>query len=286
MGGLLFFVGFWANVQRVSLTVVPPNYFAFLKTLGQPPYRGATLASNFYVAPMTAYTGEWGYTDTTLARGSTWLTDDGYVVERGRGEYLWLRDRETSSAYLEPDYYICLRPQTPFTVLKVVTAEFQDIEGCEVVPLVQKAAAGTLDYLQHRIVARDPGPLDSWAIVKMDWDFPPFLRPLGSGSGRRFVDVVQARHGGQLALRVRYEYAQQKGVPEQGTVLRLEGLRPDGQACTLAEQVGGDTIALPAGARGRLRIIVTPWTASKAGPEYDSAVIIVGGDAAADPCAR
>ncbi|MGE3908221.1 MAG: hypothetical protein AB7K36_02635 [Chloroflexota bacterium] len=285
VAGLLFFVGFWLNVQRVSLTVLPPNSFAFLKMLGQPPYRGATLASNFYVAPMTAYTGEWGYTDTTLARGNTWLSDDGYVVERGTGQYLWLRDRETNPDYLEPDYYICLRPQTPFTVLKAVTGEYQDIEGCEVVPLVSKAQAGTLEYLHHTVVARDSGPLDSWAIIKMDWDYPPFLRPLGSGSGRAFVDVVQIEEADRLILRVRYEYAQQKRVPEQGTVLRLEGLGPDGQVCTLAEQTGSDTLTVPAGVRGRIRVIVTPHTATKAGPEYDSAITAVG-DPDANPCGQ
>ena len=27
-------------------------------------------------------------------------------------------------------------------------------------------------------VARDPSPLDRWSIVRLDWDFPPFLRPI------------------------------------------------------------------------------------------------------------
>jgi hypothetical protein len=206
-------------------------------------------------------------------------------VERGRGEYLWLRDREENPTYLEPDYYVCMRPQTPFTILKLVTGELQDLETCDGVPLVRKAANGSLEYLQHRVVARDVGPLDSWAIVKLDWDYPPFLRALGTGSGRRFLDVTQFRDGSSITLRFRYEYAHQKGLPEQGTTVRLEGLRPDGSACVLTEPRETAEIAVPDGLIGRVRIVVTPHTATKAGPEYVSDEIIVGvPDPATDPC--
>lgn len=284
VGGLTFFVGFWLQVQILMISLMPPDSYAFLKLLGQPPLRGKTLFSNGYVAPMTVYTGEWGYTDTTLALWKLEATDIGYFVERGKGEYMWLRDRKTNPAYLKPDLFVCVRPASVFALLQIVTDQANEREGCGTIPLVAGAADGTQQHLYHEIVARDPSPMDSWAIVRMDWDYPPLLYPLGDGPARRFVDVDRVEIGDRMTLRVRYTYFHQEDVPETGTKVQLEGVRQDGSVCTVMEQTDVDTLYPSTNVRGRFRVVVTPSTATKAGQRFESARFVLGRDANIDPC--
>ncbi|MCC7370140.1 MAG: hypothetical protein IT306_17070 [Chloroflexi bacterium] len=281
---LAVLVGFWLHVQLVQVRLFPPDAFLWVKLLGQPPFKGQSLVSNNYVAPFTILTGEWGYINTTLALDEIELTDDGYRVDVGRQEYLWLADGRTNPAYLKPDLFVCARPPVTFTILQRVTDQADEIDGCGSVPLVANAAAGGQPYLQHQLVARDTSPYDSWAIVRLDWDFPPFLAPLGGGAGRRRVDVTPEVRNGQTVLRVRYEYRHQEGVPERGTRLRLEGVTGDGGVCTLAEAAAADSLTVPADVRGRVRVLVTPATATKAGVSSASEAFVLGSDPAADPC--
>ena len=266
------------------VSIWPPNSVSFLKLLGEPPLKGLSLASNFYVAPTTIYTGEWGYLDSTLAMGKIEATDLGYVVERGDGSYMWLRDRLTNPDYLEPDLFVCMRPPGIFTILQAVTGQAHEIEGCGTLPLVAQAANGTQPYLQHQIVARDPSPMDAWAILRLDWDYPPYLYPLPGGNQRRLVDVDRVEEGDQLKLNIRYLYRQQKGVPESGTIVSLEGVRRDGMVCTLMEQTGVDSLSPPSSIRGRVQVVVTPATATKRGPRYESARFTIGGSSDVDAC--
>ena len=293
------FLAQWSHTQLTYARLLPPDHFAFLGQLADPPLAGKTSATNAYGAPIAAMTGEWSYIDLTLARGEVVLTDDGFVARQELQTFVWFADRGRNRAYETPDLYVCMRQQGMRTALARVTGDLRDIEGCMDIPIVARAAAGTTPYLEHRLVARDESPFGHWAIVALDWDFPPFLRPLGAGAAgdppsgtgsgqardatRQTVAAELVTGPAGRALEIRYEFAQQQGREEGATRVRVEGLRPDGSACPLAERVGAGTLQLPPTLRGPVRAVVTPRTATKTGPEYASEPIVVA-DATANPC--
>jgi len=276
LGVFLFCVGFWLNMQATYLALLPPNHFAFLKLLAQPPYRGASFTLNTYAAPTAAYTDQWAYMDTTLAQARIALTDNGFTVAQELQSYLWLADRRTNPEYRRPDYYLCMRYQSLADALyRVRGAESRD-GACSDVPIVQRADSPNQPYVQYHVVARDTSPFDGWAIVKLDWDFPPYLQRLPDGDGRTQVAVESVPGPGSSALDVRYQYAQQDGRPEQGTVLRLYGLAADRSRCLLAEQPGPGRLTVPPGLSGTFQVSVQPSTATKHGDESFSGDVAVG----------
>jgi hypothetical protein len=283
--GTLCLIAFWLHVQVVQLALIRPDAYAFVKLLGQPPLRGLSLFSNTYVAPMTAYTGSWGYTDTTLAASSFEPRSGGFDIQRSKGEYVWLRDRDTNPAYARPELFVCVRWPTMWTRLMLQTGQNDRIEGCDSLPLVRKAADGTFVSFNHQLVARDTSPLDIWAIVRMDWELPPYLVPLRQEGPDGLIDIDRLDTGDQAIFRAQYRYHHDEGVPEQGTTFLVEGVRPGGGLCTLVEQTGDSVLRLPEGVRGQVQVVVTPSTAAKAGPSVTSERFIIGRDALADPCA-
>ena len=293
------FLAQWAHAQATYASLLPPDHFAFLEQLSAPPYAGKSSATNLYGAPIAASTGEWAYIDLTLARGEVRLTDDGFVALQELQTFLWFADRGRNPAYATPDLYVCLRQQGMRTALARLTGDMEEIESCADVPIVARAATGTTPYLEHRILARDESPFGHWAIVALDWDFPPYLRPLGAdegdtsttvgspapdgSAGRRTVSAELVPGPSGPSLDVQYGYAHQQGRDEGATRVRVEGMRPDGGTCTLAERVGAGSIPLPPTLRGAVRVVVTPRTDTKTGPDYASEPIVLV-DAAADPC--
>jgi hypothetical protein len=276
LGLFAFCVGFWLNMQATYLALLPPNHFAFLKMLAQPPYRGASFTLNTYAAPTAAYTDQWAYMDTTLAQARITLTDNGFTVAQELQSYLWLADRRTNPAYRRPEYYLCMRYQSLADALyRLQGAESRD-GACSDVPIVKRADSPDQPYLQYQVVARDTSPFDGWAIVKLDWDFPPYLKRLPDGDGQAQVAVDMAPGAGGTSLGVRYQYAQQDGQPEQGTVLRLYGLAADRSRCLLTEQASPGPLAVPAGLTGTFQVSVQPATATKRGDESFSSDIVIG----------
>ena len=85
-----------------------------------------------------------------------------------------------------------------------------------------------------------------------------------------------APDSGGSALDVRYQYAQQDGQPEHGTILRLYGLAADGSRCLLAEQPGPGRLALPPGLSGTFQVSVQPADATTRGDETFSDDVVVG----------
>src|SRR3981189_2351143 len=97
-------------------------------------------------------------------------------------------------------------------------------------PPIRPIPEGRTSYLRPVEVARDPSPLDRWSIVRLDWDFPPFLRPLEIGE---FVGLDVSTTDNGTRGHVDYRSAHQDGKPEAGTrvVLRVES-RCDGSEPT------------------------------------------------------
>ncbi|MBI2756442.1 MAG: hypothetical protein HYX52_07015 [Chloroflexi bacterium] len=269
----LLLVGVWARNQVVYLREFPPDQYTFLQQLAAPPFRGASFVSNSYSAPVSAYTGQWSYIDEQIGSGKVQLTSDGWVVDRNLDSYLWLADKRTNQAYRFPEYYLCITLPTfdSVTVLRKFPAQY---ESCMVQPLVRNTVNQTDGPLQNQLVARDTTGRDAWAIIKLDWDYPPFLRPLAGAEGLYVRPRVEGG-GSQRRAIVEYQFAQQLGKPEVGTIVRLYSVRDDGARQLLREESGGVPIAVPAEFSGTAVVSVQPRTDTKSGEPYFSAPFTV-----------
>ena len=274
-------LGLWVHVQRGYLTLFHPP-FRVPQDAGRPPYVGQSFAGNRYMAPPAAYTGQWAYIDATIGQARIELKDDGYHVAQELQTYVWLHDRATNPEYREPRYYLCTRFQSlPDALARAQGRE--SLEGsCNDLPIVKRADSSDQPFLQYRVVARDPSPFGSWAIVELDWDFPPYLQPFPGGSGPARVTFTPRDACGPAAD-IQYRYAQQKSVPESDTLLRLYRRDIAGGMCLLAEPPGPGPIPVSAGETGSLVVSVQPGTATKRGPEYMSEPVSIGGAAATCP---
>ena len=216
------------------------------------------------------------------AQGHVKLGPDGYRVKRDNA-YVWFADRAANAAYGKPEYFLTM------TYRGLGLAYLTDGKAARPragdVPLIQAIREGRTAYLHPVEVARDPSPLDRWSIVRLDWDFPPFLRPLHA---EEFVEL-HAASAGDDAIRVQidYRYAHQDGTPEAGTRVTLFA-----QArCAASEQAssvpaasvvaGAREFALPPAFSGTVRAEVQPATATKSGPIYASRPLQVG---SREPC--
>ena len=92
---LLLVAMYWAKVQMVHVSLLPPTHFMFIQQLGKAPFRGASFAVNTYAAPVYAYTGEWAYYDSRLGDndGGAVTSQRWVPVNRDATKYLWLADR-------------------------------------------------------------------------------------------------------------------------------------------------------------------------------------------------
>ncbi|MSU47381.1 MAG: hypothetical protein EXS42_09750 [Lacunisphaera sp.] len=168
----------WLSIQTRWMHIAPPDKYAFLSVLEQPPYRGHSIVSTTYPAPMAARTGSWGYADPSLFSGLVRLTANGYVAERDL-KYLWFADRDTNAAYLKPNFAVTVIDTPNIAVAEQLQRE-QTAAGDAALPLaeslglVQRSHPLRQAFLNHRVVYSDGHHI---SIVKLDWDYPPFLRP-------------------------------------------------------------------------------------------------------------
>ena len=88
-GLTLFALAYWINLQSRYVKWLPPDHYAFLKTLAEPPYRGASFVVDNYAAPVAAYTGEWAYFDPMIANGITAQSKDGLQLMGDANIFGW-----------------------------------------------------------------------------------------------------------------------------------------------------------------------------------------------------
>ena len=284
MTATVFAIAYWAILQTTYLDRLPPDHYAFLEKLKQPPYRGASFAVNAYAAPVAAATGGWAYLDPDLGTGEVRLTDSGFRVRRDF-RYLWFADK-TNPTYRRPDYFLCVSYQTIRSVVR------PNDNTCSLVPLVALSRGGGNRYLSHRLVAVDESGRDRWAIVKLDWDHPPYLRPLDPRRPEARVRARPERGARGIGFAIDYHYAQQDGKHPAGALFTLYARpgppRPCAEAMPLPAVRRSDDrrdLVLPADFKGVARIGVAPRTATKIGPEYLSPVLGLGyGAAPPDGC--
>ena len=292
-GALAFVVGYWGVLQATYHAWLPADRYAFLRLLREPPFRGASFVVNGYAAPVAVSTGQWAYYDPGIERAEVALTDEGIALHRDR-RYLWLADRDHNAEYSEPDYFLCVsQAYLLFAIQNEGRNANADFRGCSQIPLVKQAREGSQPYLQHRLVAADESGRGRWAIVELDWDYPPFLRSLDA---RRPVVKIRAHTvaaAGEIGFGIEYEFAQQQGKAQAGAVYALYAV--DGtDVCSktiertlLLRNERLERIRLPEDHRGLVQIGVAPRTATKTGPEYLSNILAIGGvPAGPDSCAE
>jgi hypothetical protein len=275
LGGVLlsglavFSAADWVHLQLSYVALLPPTHFSFLKDLAKEPFRGASFVANTYAAPIAYFTGKWAYSDALISSGKVVRSDDGYVVDRDARTYLWLADKNENIAYLAPDYFACLYQQNPVTAWVQVSHRQDSFKlSCSTQGILQPTASSQ-SLLHDKVIAIDGSPAHAWSIVKLDWDYPPFLRPKGSSTASSSPPVsldVQPTNG-SLVVHVMYVYAQQGGKPESGSEIRWYGVKDNGERCLITEAINRAQFDLPSGFQGRLQVSVLPRTSTKAGAE-------------------
>jgi hypothetical protein len=277
--GLLGVIGYWGSLQTFLFRKLPPDTISFFPTLSTPPFRDSTFVALAYGGAVAYFTKNWAYFDfnSALAEGTVTLGPDGYHVKLDK-TYAWFADRATNSAYNKPEYFMTMTYQS-LGLGYLSNREVAPRPRVGDVPLIRAIREGHTSYLHPVEVAHDFSPLDRWSIVRLDWDFPPFLRPLEAGE---FVALHVSSMGNGVRIHVDYRYAQQDSVPEANTRVALFAQpRCAGSEQTASVPVsplaaGEHDFVLPLSFAGTVRAEVEPATATKVGPIYTSRVLDIG----------
>lgn len=277
--GLAGVLLYWGALQTFLFRKLPPDTISFLPILSTPPFHGSTFTAASYGATPAYFSGNWAYldADSAIGEGSVTLGPDGYRVKQDL-TYAWFADRAVNPAYRRPEYFLAM------TYKGLGLAYLTDEKTVRRpragdVPLIRAVREGRTSYLHPTEVARDPSPLDRWSIVRLDWDFPPFLRPLEGGE---FVGVDTFTTEKGTRIRVDYRYAHQDGTPEAGTRVALlvhsgcDDSEPTASASRPSLPTGPREFELPPSFAGTVRAEVQPATATKAGPVYASRSLRIG----------
>jgi hypothetical protein len=261
----------WAGAQAAWARLLPPDSFAFTKVLAGAGIKpGDGIVSNNYALPFFESSGTWAYTDPAIGTGS--LVRDGESYDYLRDQrYLWLADRRHNQAYSKPAFFVCFYGNTFNSALDALRPLASRSRPCLSLGLVRNAIEPGLGPMRPEIIARDE-MWGRWAIVKMDWDFPPFLAPLPGLEGIQ-VHVEQNGTEKGAHLTIRYRYLQQDGRPEKMSRLDLFRIRREGRNCvptgrsvaSVVAEGGRAAVVIPESLHGLIAVRLTPKTATKAG---------------------
>ena len=269
----------WVAIQAADARLFPPNELAVLNAIeALAPYRPKIVA-NSYAGPISVVTGQWAYLDETFSSGRTTFSPASgyhYVFDK---KYLWVADRDNPE-YEKPDAFVCILLPTYWSAVVELTAPERLIR-CADNRVVQFAEGHKENVWPHNtVIARDRSPRDAWAIVKLDWDYPPYLREK--------PHVTAAAKGDSASLTVTYDFRQQGGKPETKTELEIWAIARNGATCALqgaplatAKGVGGRTTLKLArsDAGDSLIAVARPQTATRVGAPFFSAPFRLEGDA-------
>jgi hypothetical protein len=281
---LVWMASYWAVLNRSYVDLFPPNQVGFLKQLAEPPYRGASVVSNAYAAPIAWYTQQWAYLDTEFGNGNVRLGENGYEVD-SNPIYLWLADKQENPSYARPDYFVCFRQQgIEAGNARLHAVRYLAYYSCSDVSILRKIEQKKQQFLQHQIVAQDPVYPPQWAILKLDWEFPPYLAPFDPSRPADLTRIVTTPTADGLSVQVQYRYVQDDGLPEAGSTVRLYGVGPKEERCVLGRRSDGGMFTLPPGFQGTVQASVAPRSTSKPGPEIFGEPVAIG-DGRADACA-
>jgi hypothetical protein len=279
-----YFTVYWGGLQLQYVRLLPPDHFGFLKTLRETPFKGASFAANNYALPITRMTGNWAYFDPKMAEGKVTLSPDGYSPQRDL-TYLWMADGRTSDRYLKPDYFLCIITQNISTVLADLRSKDGRPPWCSLAGIVQRARSPYQKFLKHRVVATASDSGDKWTLLKLDWDYPPFLRPTADADNADHIALNVSQSSVGTVVDIDYTYAHQEKRPESRSAVRLfksdyrTDFCPDDETRwkLVSEQHSSRRLVIPSGSDRFYRVSVTPATATKHGPAYFSRAFTVNG---------
>jgi hypothetical protein len=246
---------------------------------------GKSAVVNNYGIPLGVMSGNWTYYDHNFGGESdVRLTPAGYVPVDDPRQFLWLADKQQNPDYLRPETFVCVRMPNFDTVAKRLNGGRElELADCGALPLIRRIERKTQRIVEHKLVARDKNTPSTWAIVTLDWDFPPYLLNLDDGRSDEVVRLVVNQQPDTLTVQVQYRYAHQDGLPEKGSTVRLNAAGADGRWCVFERSSSRNSFTLPADFRGTLRPSVMPRTETKAGPETFGKPVVIG-DGQGTPC--
>ena len=275
---LVVLFGFWGGLQLKYVKLLPPDHFAFLKKLAKEPYKGKTFVVGNYAAPAAAFAGKWAYMAFDVG-GDGWKeTAKGFVKNRNI-DYLWVADRTTNPAYAKPDYYLCMSNQTLGTLNATIANKngASNVSGCS--PMID-GFNSTLEkspILRHKIVSQETDGVAkrgwiSWAIAKLDWDFPPIALAKDGSLSNRPVEIKLSPASSQYRVAFDYRYFHQDGTLEGESIAELVQLGENAQCENAPSQVtvldshvgkGNGDFLLPTSYTGKVGVRVKPVSASR-----------------------
>jgi hypothetical protein len=270
----------WITVQSTYVRRIPPDrvalLFRALKTIS-----GASTVVSTYATPVAIVTGQWSYFDPIFFHQRESFDGNRYYVSPQDFRYLWFGDWKSNSAYQTPAYFVCWLHLNFFDVVSPA-ARWSCGDSLAGVRNVRKG----LSIFDHKEVFRDQKN-DLWSVIKLDWDYPPYLRALDESSPAVKVRVAFVSHADGIAFAVETDPVQQEGRPIAGAHYRLYVETGDDARCDLAPRrmiqsaERPTELSLPKNFQGCAQIGVVPFTATKSGSEYYSSVMTIGAQDAA-----
>ncbi len=265
---LIVLTGYWFGMQYKYVKLMPPDRFSFLSELREKPFLGASFVSNTYAAPITYFTNQWSYYDPEISNSKINFSNNKFEISRDMHTYLWLADRNKNLEYYEPDYFVCMIPLSMGSVVAELAGK--PFSTCEDVELVKRARLN--DNLKKwptkHIVIEDKSKRNAWAVVKLDWNEPPYLmKSIDSDDVISIKLEEKVRKDDPFKFWVKYIYHQNQNVPEGATQVRIyEGTEGE----LLFEQPAREPIIISKDFKGVLWVSIIPASARKTGKEYHS----------------
>jgi hypothetical protein len=283
---LVWMAGYWTVLNGTYMTLIPPTQLsALFKQFARPPLLGASTVVNNYGSPIAVQSGNWTYYAHFFgAQDTVRRTKARFEVIADPSALLWLADRHVNPAYERPDVFVCMRnPTLASYAIRTSVARDYDQRDCADLPLIRNIERNRQRIVEHKLIDRDPNTPSTWAIVQLDWDFPPYLENPDDRPSDEVVGLVLTPGVNIIAAQVQYEYVQQDGAPERQSIVRLHVAGADGRWCVYERSSSRSSFTLPADFRGKIRASVTPRSATKAGREVFGKTLTIG-DGQGAPC--
>ncbi len=267
--GMLCLVSYqWVYLQYKYYRIFPPTSFLFIKELRKPEFKHKSIITNQYPLPFSYEAHNWAYNGTNYGAGALHITDKGYAMQHDI-EYFWYRNKSEHPAYMRPDYYVCFNPHSFGVAINEMRMMSSKARWCSNNRVVSQAIiANTFTdndlRLRHTLIKSDMSKYDSWSIVKMDWDFPPYLAK--QSKTRKHFTVQYNYQTKKLSLN--YIFKQQDGVQESFTKFKILERTVANKKQVLAEFTARDgkaEIILKGNPPKQLEIIGVPYTQNKKG---------------------
>jgi hypothetical protein len=283
---LVWIVGYWAVVNGTYIAMFPPTQFvAMLKQFAGPQLHGKSAVVNNYGVPVAVQSDNWTYYDQEYGvENNVRMGAAGFEPVGDPVSHMWLADKKTNPAYLRPDTFVCMRARNfdTYAIRPPAVRDF-DPNDCADLPLIERIEKKRQRIIEHKVVARDQGKPSTWAIVQLDWDFPPYLVNLDNGQSDEVVRIALTPGPSNIAVQVQYQYMQQEGSPERQSTVRLHAAGADGKWCVYERSSNRNTFTLPANFSGQLRASVAPRSETKTGNETFGKTLTIG-DGKGNPC--